>query len=73
MNAEHYHSIIIGAGHNGLNLRCLGRKDMQEFLCVVSLRARELMDEYFDSDILKALLSWDGLIGLKPDSGNAAS
>ena len=51
--------------HIGLNLRRLGRKDMREFLRVVSLPTRDLMDEYFDSDILKAMLSWDGLIGLK--------
>ena len=51
--------------HIGLNLRRLGKKDMREFLRVVSLPTRDLMDEYFDSDILKVMLSWDGLIGLK--------
>jgi len=32
------------------------------------------MDEYFDNDILKATLSWDGLIGAKlaPRSPNGA-
>lgn len=49
--------------HIGLNLRRLGKKDMREFLRVVSLPTRDLMDEYFDNDILKALISWDGLIG----------
>ena len=49
--------------HIGLNLRRLGKKDMREFLRIVSLPTRDLMDEYFDNDILKAMLSWDGLIG----------
>ena len=51
--------------HIGLNLRRLGRNNMREFLRVVSLPTRDLMDENFDSDVLKTLLSWDGLIGLK--------
>ncbi len=58
----------------GLNIRRIGKKDMREFLRVVSLPARDLMDEYFDNDILKATLSWDGLIGSKlaPRSPNSA-
>ena len=58
----------------GLNIRRLGKKDMQEFLRVASLPARDLMDEYFDNDILKAMLSWDGLVGAKlaPRSPNSA-
>jgi len=61
-------------GHIGLNIRRIGKKDMREFLRVVSLPARDLMDEYFDNDILKATLSWDGLIGSKmaPRSPNSA-
>ena len=60
--------------HIGLNLRRIGKKDMREFLRVVSLPARDLMDEYFDNELLKATLSWDGLIGSKlaPRSPNAA-
>lgn len=60
--------------HVGLRLRRLGKKDMQEFLRVVSLPARDLMDEFFESPTLKAALSWDGLIGAKlaPRSPNAA-
>ena len=36
--------------------------------------ARDLMDENFDNEILKALLCWDGLIGSKmaPRSPNHA-
>jgi phytoene dehydrogenase-like protein len=60
--------------HIGLNIRRIGKKDMREFLRVISLPARDLMDEYFDNDILKATLSWDGLIGSKlaPRSPNGA-
>jgi len=60
--------------HVGLNIRRIGKKDMREFLRVASLPARDLMDEYFDNDILKATLSWDGLIGSKmaPRSPNSA-
>ena len=60
--------------HIGLNIRRIGKKDMREFLRVVSLPVRDLMDEYFDNDVLKATLSWDGLIGSKlaPRSPNGA-
>ena len=61
-------------GQLGLRLRGLGRSDMREFLRIAALPARDLMDEYFDSELVKALLSWDGLIGsrLAPRSPNAA-
>jgi phytoene dehydrogenase-like protein len=49
----------------GLRLRLLGKEDMREFLRIISLPARDLLDEYFDNDLLKAMLSWDGLIGSK--------
>ena len=60
--------------HMGLNIRRMGKQDMQEFLRVASLPARDLMDENFDNDTLKATLSWDGLIGSKlaPRSPNGA-
>ena len=67
-------SDLLTWGHMGLNIRTLGKKDMREFLRIASLPARDLMDEYFDNDILKAMLSWDGLIGSKmaPRSPNSA-
>ncbi len=57
----------------GLKLRLLGKRDMGEFMRVATLPARDLMDENFDSELLKAVLSWDGLIGSKmaPRSPNA--
>ncbi len=60
--------------HLGFNIRRIGKSDMREFMRVISLPARDLMDEYFDNDVLKATLSWDGLIGSKlaPRSPNSA-
>jgi phytoene dehydrogenase-like protein len=60
--------------HIGLNIRRIGKEDMQEFLRVITLPARDLMDEFFDDEVLKATLSWDGLIGTKlaPRSPNGA-
>ena len=60
--------------HIGLNLRRMGKNRMREFLRVAPLPVRDLMDEYFHSGLLKAALSWDGLIGSKlaPRSPNGA-
>ena len=60
--------------HIGINLRRIGKKDMREFLRIVSLPTRDLMDEFFDNDILKSVLSWDGLVGSKmaPRSPNGS-
>jgi phytoene dehydrogenase-like protein len=58
----------------GLKLRMLGTDELREFMRVATLPARDLMDENFDSDLLKAALAWDGLIGsrLAPRSPNSA-
>jgi phytoene dehydrogenase-like protein len=58
----------------GLKMRLLGKQDMGEFMRLAMLPARDLMDENFDSELLKAVLSWDGLIGSKmaPRSPNAS-
>ncbi|MGI9263230.1 MAG: phytoene desaturase family protein [Woeseiaceae bacterium] len=58
----------------GLGLRRLGKEDMGEFLRVASLPIRDLVDEHFENEQLKALLCWDGLIGSKmaPRSPNSA-
>lgn len=65
---------LLTFGRIGLSLRLLGRQDMREFMRIAALPARDLMDEYFDNDILKAMLCWDGLIGSKmaPRSPNNA-
>jgi len=58
----------------GMRLRRAGKDDMREFMRVFTLPTRDLMDENFDNDILKAILSWDGLIGSKmaPRSPNGS-
>jgi phytoene dehydrogenase-like protein len=58
----------------GLRLRLLGKADMLEFFRVATLPMRDLLDENFDSELLKATLSWDGLVGsrLAPRSPNGA-
>ena len=60
--------------HLGLNIRRLGKRDMEEFLRIASLPMRDLMDENFNDDLLKAMLSWDGIIGsrLAPRSPNSS-
>lgn len=65
---------LMTLGHIGLNIRRMGKRDMREFMRVAALPARDLMDEYFENDILKATLSWDALIGgkLAPRSPNSA-
>ena len=65
---------LLTLGRLGLNIRMLGKADMSELLRVASLPARDLMDENFDNDLLKATLSWDGLVGAKlaPRSPNSA-
>jgi len=65
---------LLTFAHIGLNIRRLGKTDMQELLRVVSLPTRDLMDENFDNELLKATLSWDGLVGSKmaPRSPNGA-
>ena len=40
--------------HLGLNLRRMGKNDMHEFLRIASLPVRDLMDECFENEILKA-------------------
>jgi len=67
-------SDLITLGRLGLNIRMLRKEDMREFMRIATLPARDLMDEYFDNDLLKATLSWDGLIGSKraPRSPNGA-
>jgi phytoene dehydrogenase-like protein len=65
---------LLTFAHLGLNLRRLGKTDMHEFMRIASLPARDLMDERFANELLKATLAWDGLIGSKmaPRSPNGA-
>jgi len=54
---------LLSFAHVGIKLRLLGKDDMREFLRIAALPARDLMDEHFDNDLLKAALAWDSLIG----------
>ncbi len=67
-------SDLMTFAHIGLKVRGLGKADMQEFMRVVALPTRDLMDEFFENELLKAVLSWDGLVGSKlaPRSPNSA-
>jgi len=56
---------VMSLGRMGLSVRMLGKTDMREFLRVAALPTRDLMDENFEQDILKATLCWDGLVGSK--------
>jgi len=60
--------------HLGWAIRRLGKADMEEFMRVASLPARDLMEEQFSSEVLKAALSWDGLLGsrMAPRSPNSS-
>jgi phytoene dehydrogenase-like protein len=55
-------------------VRLLGKNDMREFMRIATLPARDLMDEFFENDILKATLAWDGLVGARmaPRSPNSS-
>lgn len=67
-------SELLTFAHLAFRIRRLGKKDMAELLRIAALPARDLMDENFDDALLKATLSWDGLIGAKlaPRSPNSA-
>jgi phytoene dehydrogenase-like protein len=71
-----FHSLqqLLTYGQLAWKLRSLGKQDMQEFFRIIALPTRDLMDENFDNELLKATLSWDGLIGsrLAPRSPNSA-
>ncbi len=61
----------LDAAKFGLDIRRLGRADMNEFLRVVTMNVQDVLDEELDSDALKAALAFDGLLGTKlgPRSG----
>ncbi|MEO1078429.1 MAG: NAD(P)/FAD-dependent oxidoreductase [Pseudomonadota bacterium] len=60
--------------HMGMKLRLMGKTDMLEFFRVATLPMRDLVDEHFESEALKAALCWDGMVGTKiaPRSPNQA-
>ena len=47
----------------GINLRLAGRKDMLNFIRALPMTAQELLDEYFESDVVKAAIASVGIHG----------
>ncbi len=65
---------LLTLGQFAWNLRRLGKEDVREMMRMIALPARDLMDEFFDSPLLKGALSWDANVGsrLAPRSPNNA-
>ncbi len=61
-------------GMFGFKIRTLGKDDMREFMRMIFLPAQDMMDEFFETPLLKAALSWDYNVGnkLAPRSPNNA-
>lgn len=49
----------------GLDIRRLGREDMREFLRVVTMAIYDLLEESFDSPLLKGAIALDAVLGTK--------
>ena len=47
----------------GLNLRLAGRKDMLNFIRALPMTAQELLEEYFDSEVVRAAVASLGIHG----------
>jgi phytoene dehydrogenase-like protein len=61
------------AGKLALSIRMLGRDDMREFLRIAGINMYDILEEQFDSDLLKGALSLDGMLGASvgPRSNNS--
>jgi phytoene dehydrogenase-like protein len=66
-------SDLIGLGKLALNIRMLGREDMREFLRIAGINIFDVLQENFDSDLLKGALALDALLGTHsgPRSNNS--
>ncbi|MDH3689949.1 MAG: NAD(P)/FAD-dependent oxidoreductase [Gammaproteobacteria bacterium] len=47
----------------GWAARRLGRDDMREFLRIVGMNIADLLEEFFDSELLRGALAWDAVVG----------
>jgi phytoene dehydrogenase-like protein len=47
----------------GLRLRALGRRDMRELLRIGAMCVQDLLDEHFESPLLKGALAFDAVLG----------
>jgi phytoene dehydrogenase-like protein len=61
------------AGLIALDIRRLGREHMREFLRIIAMPIQDVLDESFDSPLLKGALALDATLGTKlgPRSGNS--
>ncbi len=62
----------LAAAMLALDLRRLGRRDMREFLRVATMNIYDVLEDSFESPLLKGALALDGVLGarLGPRSGN---
>jgi phytoene dehydrogenase-like protein len=56
-------SDLMALGKLALKIRMLGRDDMREFLRIAGFNIFEILQENFESDLLKGALSLDGVLG----------
>ncbi|HEY7687715.1 MAG TPA: NAD(P)/FAD-dependent oxidoreductase [Dongiaceae bacterium] len=54
----------IGLGILALHMRRLGRKDMLELTRILAMNSADLVNDYFESDALKGLLTFESVFGL---------
>ncbi|MEM1411459.1 MAG: NAD(P)/FAD-dependent oxidoreductase [Pseudomonadota bacterium] len=64
---------LTSLGKLGLAIRRLGVEDMREFLRITGINVYDILQERFDSELLKGALSLDGTLGtfLGPRSNNS--
>ena len=60
-------------GKLGLAIRGMGRDDMREFLRIAGINIYDILQEQFDSEMLKGAMAWDAVLGghLGPRSNNS--
>jgi phytoene dehydrogenase-like protein len=66
-------SDMIGAAMLGLDIRLLGREAMREFLRIAGINIYDVLEEKFESPLLKGALALDAVLGtnLGPRSNNS--
>ena len=66
-------SDLFGAAALGLDIRLLGREDMREFLRIAGINIYDVLEEIFESPLLKGSLALDAVLGanLGPRSNNS--
>lgn len=50
-------------GRLGLDIRRLGRHEMQEFLRLIAINVYDALDEHFDTELVKGALALDAVLG----------